>query len=609
MVSAGSSKKVCWICKKGHRWPATIASRNAGAGCPDCAREAGAKKLKNSLLVIKGSLAERNPELASEWHPTKNGALLPTMVTLNTHDRVWWLGKCGHDWQASVKARNTGTGCPYCNGRKVLPGFNDLATITPDLAKEWHPTKNDNFQPTNVTSGSSKTVWWKCSKGHVWPASIKSRSKGNNCPVCSGKVIIPGENDLATKYPDLAKEWHPTKNGTITPNIISPSSHTQVWWLCTNGHEWQASPNHRTSKGRNCKYCCHNPGVLPGVNDLATKFPQLAKEWHPTKNGSLFPNSITANSSKRVWWKCSKGHEWQCSVNHRANGSHCPVCSSGMQSSFPEQAIFYYVKTAYPDAINGYTDIFHNHGMELDVYVPSLSIGIEYDGSVWHKGKTNQNRESKKYQICRKNNIKLIRIRENRKNTDRSTCDILLFVNNNLDKTITDLTLYFPLITDVDVARDTNLIISSYKQALAKGSLAALLPDLAKEWHPTKNGSLTPDMFSPRSNHSAWWICILNHEWPAKIDSRARGTGCPYCSNHKILPGFNDLATKRSDLMREWDWQRNTSLDPTHLSPGSGKSAFWVCSNGHNWPAEISSRNKGHGCPYCAGVRIWKNQV
>ena len=605
MVSTGSSKKVGWVCEKGHHWPATIASRNAGAGCPDCAREAGAKKRRDSLIERNGSLSDSNPGLATEWHPTKNGDLFPTMVTPNSHDTVWWLGKCGHEWKASVKMRNTGNGCPYCSGRRVLPGFNDLATVNPNLAAEWHPDKNGDLRPSDVTTGASVTVWWKCCQGHEWQATIKSRSRGSGCPVCSGKTIIHGVNDLATKYPQLASEWHPTKNGSLTPDCISPGSHAKVWWLCANGHEWPASSNHRTSKTRNCPYCCANPRVLPGENDLASRYPDLAREWHPTRNGSLTPNSVTANSSKRVWWKCLKGHEWPCAVNHRANGSQCPICSSGMQSSFPEQAFFFYVKSAYPDTVNGYTDIFHNHGMELDIYVPSLSVGIEYDGSAWHRGTTNQTRESRKYQVCKENGIKLIRIRENSENTDTTTSDILLFTNGNLNQAICELAQYLPLIRDINIERDTNHITSSYRQALADGSLAALHPELAREWHPTRNGTLTPDMFLARSNQQVWWVCERGHEWPAKIDSRVRGTGCPYCTNRKILPGFNDLATKQPDLMKEWDWQRNISLDPTHIAPGSGKKAFWICSKGHKWPAEISSRNKGHGCPYCAGVRTW----
>lgn len=603
MISAGSSMKVGWICDKGHRWLATVASRNAGAGCPICARKTNTTNLKNSLLQKNGSLATRNPELAAEWHPTKNGDMSPETVTPNTHQIVWWLGKCGHEWTASVKERNNGHGCPYCKGKKVLHGVNDLATCRPELTKEWHPTKNVDISPSEVSFGSSKIVWWKCSKcGYEWQATLKSRSKGNGCPFCSGRTIIPGGNDLAARFPQIAKEWHPTKNGNLTPYSIAPGSHTKVWWQCVNGHEWQASPNHRTSKTRNCPYCCANPKVLTGTNDLASKYPNLAKEWHPTKNGSLTPDNVTAYSSKRVWWKCPKGHEWRTAVNHRANGSQCPICSGGMQSSFPEQAIFFYVKKAYPDAINGYTEIFHNHGMELDIYIPSLSIGIEYDGSAWHNGTNHLARESRKYQVCKENAITLIRIREN-KNPDTSTCDALLFVRDNLNGTISELAQFLPLLSDIDVERDKNQIKSSFLQVLSEGSLSSLYPDLAKEWHPTKNGDLTPKMFLAKSNQKVWWKCQLGHEWQATIDARTRGTRCPYCSNNKILSGFNDLASKRPDLMKEWNWEKNASLDPTQIAPGSGKKAFWICANGHEWQAEISSRNKGHGCPYCAGNR------
>lgn len=609
MFSAGSGKKVGWICEKGHHWEATIASRNAGAGCPACARDSIGERTKNRYLVKSGSLAVRNPKLASEWHPTKNGDLLPTMVNLNTHQVVWWLGSCGHEWTASVKARNRGHGCPYCSGRKALPGFNDLASCYPELSKEWHPVKNEALKPTDVTVGSHKKVWWRCSKGHEWETIVKSRVKGDGCPVCSGQMLVSGINDLATRFPEIANEWHPEKKGAVMPYNIAPGSHTRVWWQCSKGHEWQASPNHRTSQIRNCPYCASNPKVLPGENDLVSRYPEVAKEWHPLKNGSLTPDHVTANSSRRVWWKCSKGHEWQTSVDHRAKGSQCPICSGGMQSSFPEQAIFYYVKAAYPDAVNGYTDLFHNHGMELDIYVPSVSFGIEYDGITWHKGMTSQTREAKKYQVCRDNGIKLIRIREDDLNTDESACDILLFVGNDLNQAIKALAQYLPLLSGIDVERDKDLIVSSYKKILSEGSLAALNPELVSEWHPTKNGSLTPDMFSPSSNHKAWWICRLGHEWQATFDSRTRGTGCPYCSGNRVLPGFNDLATKRPDLMKEWNWQKNIALDPTHIAAGSGKRAFWVCAKGHEWQVEISCRNKGHGCPYCAGVKTWNGSV
>lgn len=140
------------------------------------------------------------------------------------------------------------------------------------------------------------------------------------------------------------------------------------------------------------------------------------------------PRDVTSKSSKKVWWRCEKGHEWKTAVNHRANGSGCPICSTGKQTSFPEQAIFYYIHLVYPDAKNGYTDPFNNHGMELDIYVPSLKVGIEYDGAAFHKTKSHYDRELRKYSTCKEQGVFLIRIRENRELTSMDSCDALLNV-------------------------------------------------------------------------------------------------------------------------------------------------------------------------------------
>lgn len=99
---------------------------------------------------------------------------------------------------------------------KLIIGQNDLATVNPDLASEWHPTKNGNLSPTQITAGTSKKVWWMCSEGHEWEAAVSSRCGGIGCPYCSGKRAIAGISDLATVNPKLAAEWHPTKNGDLS---------------------------------------------------------------------------------------------------------------------------------------------------------------------------------------------------------------------------------------------------------------------------------------------------------------------------------------------------------------------------------------------------------
>ena len=270
-------------------------------------------------------LAALRPELVAEWHPTKNGDLTPKDVTPGSTKRVWWMCSEGHEWVAMVSNRSKGSGCPYCTGKKVLPGFNDLAAFRPELVAEWHPTKNGNLTPKDVTPGSHQKVWWQCSEGHEWEAMVSNRSKGSGCPMCAGQKALPGYNDLATVDPDLAAEWHPTKNGELTPRDVTPGSTKRVWWLGSCGHEWESMVSNR-SKGSGCPYCTGKK-VLPGFNDLAAFRPELAAEWHPTKNGGLTPKDVTPGSNKKVWWLGPCGHEWESAVSSRSAGSGCPVCS------------------------------------------------------------------------------------------------------------------------------------------------------------------------------------------------------------------------------------------------------------------------------------------
>ncbi len=207
---------------------------------------------------IEDSLAKHNPELAAEWHPTKNGSLTPKMVLAGSDKKVWWQCKYGHEWEARVADRTKGNGCPYCAGQKVWVGFNDLATTHPMLAAEWHPTKNGKLTPQKVSKSSNKKVWWQCEHGHAWEAAIYSRINGNGCPYCSGRLPIPGITDLTTTHPAIATQWHPTKNGDITPTKISRGYSKPVYWKCTQcGHEYQRSPYEQTRKNRNprCPHC------------------------------------------------------------------------------------------------------------------------------------------------------------------------------------------------------------------------------------------------------------------------------------------------------------------------------------------------------------------
>lgn len=329
-VSYGSQKKPYWRCDRGHSWQATVFSRTAGAGCPYCA---GKRVWRDG-----NDLASAFPEVAAEWHPMKNAPLTPGDVRPGTHRRVWWKCKAaGHEWYAEVKSRAQGCGCPVCANRIVLPGFNDLATTHPALALEWNAEKNNGLTPADVVSGTDRRVWWRCRKNpkHEWRAAISSRVGGMGCPICAGKRVRAGENDLASQYPKIAAEWDFEHNNGQTPDQFMPNSNRKVRWICPLGHTYDATICSRTTRSRGCPYCAGRK-VLLGFNDLATKDPKLAAQWYQPLNGSLTPEMVTCGSAKKVFWRCAENHVWPAIISSRAGKQRCgcPICAGKTKVNF-----------------------------------------------------------------------------------------------------------------------------------------------------------------------------------------------------------------------------------------------------------------------------------
>ena len=381
----GSNKKVWWKCHKGtdHEWRAQIISRSKGRGCPVCS---------GNVVVGSNSLATTHPELIKEWHPTLNGDLTPNKVRYGSTKKVWW--KCDkaedhiYDMPVVSKSGKQKQGCPMCSGKRIVRS-NSLATTHPELVKEWHPSKNGQLTPFDVTPGSHEKVWWKCDKGadHVWISTIKNRAGlGNGCGVCSGKVVVESTS-LKTKYPDIAKQWHPTKNESILPENIYFGSNSSFWWKChiANDHIWKTRLADRID-GHNCPMCSGN--IVVNSNSLAKTNSELSKEWHPKLNGKLTPHQFTEHSGKKVWWRCErdKSHEWRAQISNRKI-TGCPYCELTPQSK--EELIITHELITIFKGINpkGFKTRVKGKLRSIDIYIPDLKIGIEFDGSYWHKDK------------------------------------------------------------------------------------------------------------------------------------------------------------------------------------------------------------------------------
>ena len=211
-----------------------------------------------------------------------------------------------------------------------IPLKKSLAVQYPNLAAQWHPGRNHYDNPWSVTPGSSKKIWWQCTKNknHIWSTSVYNRViEKSGCPYCRGKAVSE-DNCLAKRFPKLAREWDKLKNGKLGPFDVVPGSHKKVWWKCikNKNHSWQATICNRVN-GRRCPYCHGKIASLD--NCLKTKNKKLAQEWHPTKNLPLTSEDVTAGSGKKVWWQCSKNknHVWIARVNDRNRGTGCPYCN------------------------------------------------------------------------------------------------------------------------------------------------------------------------------------------------------------------------------------------------------------------------------------------
>ena len=544
-----------------------------------------------------------NSPLMGEWDGAKN-EMDPYTLGKNSSLKVWWKGPCGHEWQARVIDRTRkNSGCPICYGHYLIKGANDLQTLNPKLASEWNFEKNSPLKPSDVLVNSSKRVWWKGSCGHEWQAVVSKRNNGSGCPQCSGKALLIGSNDLKTVDPALASEWHPTKNGKMSPDMITSGSNKVVWWLGNCGHEWQASINNR-HRGATCPYCAHKK-LLPGFNDLSTLRPELAAEWNYGKNGDLKPDEVSPGSQKKVWWICPRGHEWQAIIYTRRDGNGCPVCSSEERTSFNEKAIVYYLRKKTTVLESYHCDFLGKK--EIDIFLPEYNIGIEYDGDYFHNS---IERDLEKKRLCLNNGIRLINIREpdcpflndndsltmegkNEKALSRVISQLLNILPDPVFKEIT-----------VDVSDDRTAIYELQIKSNKDNSLSDACPDLSKEWHPVKNGSMIPSMFYKNSGRTVWWMCSKGHEWQAKINDRVNGKGCPYCSNKKVLIGYNDFKTTDPLLASEWDDEKNGNKTPEMFVNGSMESVWWRGKCGHSWKTTIAHRHAGEGCPVCAGKAV-----
>jgi hypothetical protein len=228
-----------------------------------------------------------------------------------------------HEWQSVVSNISKGSRCPFCSGHKAT-NETSFGNNYPELLKEWDYIKNE-FKPHDITCQSKKKVWWKCKEQHEWQTTVQNRTRGTQCPFCTNKIVLEANSLFALKK-NLMKEWDFNKNKKTDPKKISIGSGLKVWWICKNDHSWEASIYHRTKNQSGCPFCSNK--MISLENSIVRTHPQLIKEWDFKKNAEINPELYSYGSTKKVWWKCTKDHNWLASIGKRTSGRGCPYCSN-----------------------------------------------------------------------------------------------------------------------------------------------------------------------------------------------------------------------------------------------------------------------------------------
>ncbi len=602
-INWSSKEEVWWICPLGHSFKSKVISRTNGkSGCPYCSH----------FKVLKGvtDLKTVNAELAKEWNYKKNGDLKPEDIFPNHHNKVWRICPKGHEFEATPLHRNSGTGCPICSSerqtsfpeqmiyyymskffkevenRKKINNYEfDIYIGELNIAIEYDGSyyhkdskiekdnnknlfaKQNNINLIRIIENKKEQNLIKfinenniyCLEPNKNYSKLKKRIENfilkykhkevilniseDYKIILNNTVMIDKNKSLGFLYPDIAKEWNYEKNKNLKPNMFMPSSNFKVWWICSKGHEYEARINNRI-RGNSCPYCCGKK-VLKGFNSLGDIYPISLLEWDYKKN-TKSPYDYTFSSSKIIYIKCSKcGYEFKKSVNNlsksfKKNYNGCPIC-------------------AKKRIIEGINDFGTKH--------PEFLKEWDYDNNKISPNKIASSNTEYFYRKCSKcGNVwkDSVSHRINR----NSKCPYCSSIKIKIKKGLNDLTT------------------TNEKELM--------------NWDYTLN-KIKPEEVTNKSHEKVYWKCPKGHSYLQQINTHLKGIGCPYCSNHKVLTGFNDLKTTNPEIMKIWDNEENNknNIYADKITKGSKIKVNLICSKcGFKWK-KWCYNIKNCICPNC----------
>ncbi|MFF5638729.1 zinc-ribbon domain-containing protein [Streptomyces sp. NPDC012825] len=516
--------------------------------------------------------------------------------------------------------------------RPPRPG-QSLAERLPVVAQDWDTAGNGGIGAGQVAWRSSLLAAWRCHRcGHRGENTVAGRvqiflKRGpafgcRRCSIQRRDAPRPGVS-LEEARPGLAAEFHAELNAPLTASELTPGSQRKVYWHCVSDPEhpsYLQSVSNRRKSG--CPACVNR--VVTPANNLLAVAPQIAAQWHPSKNGSLTADAVVAGSNRRVWWRCARGHEWQAHISTRVSQrTRCGLCSRGQQSG-AEVALFSELHELLAPLLGGRAVRRHvrpegvaTRFARCDIVITGLEpcVVVEYDGAYWHRGRSGPDR--KKALAVRGAGHHMVRVREAPLKALHPD-DVV--INGGADAHAAAAAVLGRMVEREWLPARVASAAQEYVAAgrplgtelcavlledvdhrdLGADSLAVTHPGLADEWDIEANGLLTPRHVGVTTSAPCWWICPLGDRYPCAPRERVAGRGCSVCSGKRVN-ARTSLAALHPDLAAEYVPQAGRSADD--IGAGSHRRVLWRCSTcSYEWQAILRSRTRsGAGCPACAG--------
>lgn len=537
-----------------------------------------------------------------------------------------------------------------CN--TTVTGWNDLDTWCrkhnrPDILLAYF-AGNNNVQPLKLSFRRAQNFHWKCMNklpdgntcGYEWDAMVhnvvNSKSSETMCPACrarngKGTTMVSGLNDLeswckANNRLDILQDYN-LANNIKDASSISQASHDKVNWKChTCGHEWNMQLQYRTYNNYGCPNCSAKKGnytrLLKGVNDLETWCKEndrldIIQLW--SQKNKLKPSEVQAKTDTvKVYVQCKicKGlietkPYYLTRSNQQTICKHCKIVGT----SVPQLILDRLLRARFSDLL--YRHIIYGR-YEIDEYIPSLKLGIEYNG-LWHTTSEGITRDNNKAIICNELGIDLIYIQEHRDRIkcyfESDTIHISYYDNKKIETynyIIDILNKKYNLCTKGIDENEFKDVISSVNKIARRenaiGNITETHPEIAATWDYERNAGLKPEQFTSGQHIKVWWKCSscrVPHSYEMTINHRCGGQQCPALVGKSVISGVNDLKTVKPNVLRFWNYEKNNSdgVYPDKVAYSQHRKVWWKCPIcGYEWYKEIQVFQRLKKCKQCREI-------